>query len=835
MTGRYALETTKGTMLIEVAKVGDGLDVRIQTLQVGIWEKPKMTTIDGNKITVESVFFMFPKIVHQAVFEYTGDGYVVSGSYATIGEISGKAVLFTGKTKEDLMYAELPSKRTGKVVHRTDEEISREVDALMAKMTLEEKIGQMSQSAGNFTAAIGGDVDSELSLDEMIRRGMVGSVIAMTSAANIYEQQKIAVEESRLGIPLMFCQDVIHGKSTVFPIPLGWSCSFNPQLVGEAGRVAARESTPIGIMYAFSPMLDIARDPRWGRVSEGNGEDPYLCARICEAQVKGYQGNDLYDEDSMMACLKHFIGYSAAEGGRDYNTCEITETTLRNVYLPPFKAGVDAGAASVMNAFNTMNSVPVVVNKYILRDLLRNELGFDGVLVSDYSAVEEAIAHGAAESRKDAAVKAVKASMDIEMASTTYLENLKSAVESGDLDVALIDESVRRILTYKYKTGLMDDPFKYLQPEHMDRIFSEEHQEVSLRLARESAVLLKNDGVLPLKSGQSVAVIGPKGDSTDLLGPWQFSSYSDQTVTLKQGLEKKGVKVYCEAGCDIFDEIEGGFERAKAAAAQADVIILALGEDMSMSGEASSRQNIVVPQVQIQLAQEMLALNKPVVLVLTNGRPLLLDWFDQHMNAVLETWFLGSQAGNAIADVLVGDYNPSGKLTISFPRNQGQIPIYYNHFSTGRPYTEGMADKFRSRYLDGPNTPLYTFGYGLSYTTFAVEDLQLSADTMTDAQEIKASVRVTNTGSVQGTEVIQLYIHDVAASIARPVKELKGFEKVTLKPGESTSVVFTVDEPMLRFFGFDNRLISEAGTFELMVGTSSDDRDLLKKEFTLVK
>lgn len=708
------------------------------------------------------------------------------------------------------MLEELAKKRTGIVIDRSEEELKASVEELLGKMTLAEKIGQMTQSAGVDTGAIGGDLSRKMTIEEQIENGRIGSIISFFSPEKVFEYQRIATEKSRLAIPLMFCQDVIHGAQTVFPIPLAWSCSFHPELVKEAARVAAREATPEGIMYAFAPMLDIARDPRWGRVAEGNGEDPYLCARMCEAQVNGYQGASLLDNDSMMACLKHFVGYSAAEAGRDYNTCEITETTLRNVYLEPFRAGIRAGAASVMNSFNTMNGVPVAVNQYILKDVLRDELGFEGILISDYAAIEECINHGAAEDGFDAAVKAVDATMDIEMATELYNTYLEKAVAEGRIKEEQINQAVRKILTFKYKTGLMDDPYKFLQPENFYKIFCEEHKETSRKLARESVVLLKNDGVLPLDKKKKVAVIGPKGSSTDLLGPWQFSRFSDETVTLEQGLREKGIELIMEQGCELQNAIDGGIEKAINTAKQADVVILALGEDMTMSGEAASRQSITVPDCQMELAYAIKELGKETILVLTNGRPLILEWFENNMNAIVETWFLGSQAGDAIADILVGDYNPSGKLSITFPRNQGQIPIYYNHFNTGRPFTEGMQNKFLSMYLDGPNAPLYPFGYGLSYTTFQISDLTLVAETLTENSEILVSVNVQNVGERTGSEVIQLYIRDVAASIARPVKELKGFEKVTLEPGSSRTVEFVITEPMLQFYDFHNHKVSEA-------------------------
>lgn len=842
MVGRYYLKTEKGSLLFDIACKDSTYEVQVQLVEAGMSLNPDKIRQEGdNRLVLTSSFIFTPGVQHRLELVWEDEKYRINGSYAAFGDLQGELAPFTGKTKRDVMLKELPHKRTGRTVRRSEEEIAALVDELMAQMTLEEKIGQMSQSAGSNTAAIGGAVSQSMTTEEMVERGMLGSVIAMNSPECIYELQKRAVENSRLHISLMFCRDVIHGSQTIFPIPLGWSCSFDPELIGEAGRVAAKEATPVGIMYAFAPMLDIARDPRWGRVSEGNGEDPYLCARICEAQVRGYQGEDLSDDDSMMACLKHFVGYSAAEAGRDYNTCEITETTLRNIYLEPFRAGIQAGAASVMNSFNTMNGVPVAVNKYILRDVLRDELGFKGVLVSDFSAVEEAIAHGAAEDGKDAACKAIRASMDIEMASGLYNAWVKEAIEKGELSEALVDECVRRILTYKYKTGLMDDPYKYLQPDKEAKIFCREYREVALRLARESIVLLKNDApagmqekALPLRRDGKIALIGPKGDSTDLLGPWQFSGRKADTVTLRQGLEEKGLTVLCEEGSTIHEAIEGGIERAVAAAKAADVVILALGEDMSMSGEAASRQSITVPDAQMQLAEAVAAMGKPVIVVLTNGRPLLVEWFMEHTDALVETWFLGSEAGRAIADVLAGDYNPSGRLTITFPRHQGQIPIYYNHLNTGRPFKDGMQEKFLSRYIDGMNAPRFTFGYGLSYTQFAYDALTLSAESMKQGETVNVSVQVSNTGDVAGTEVVQLYIHDVAASIARPVKELKGFERVFLEAGESRTVTFTIDEETLSFYNAENRKVVEAGMFEVFVGGSADDVDLLKEKIMYV-
>ena len=831
MLGQYILSTSIGDLLFDIKKSDDALDVMVESLSLGSKMKPSQITLKDDTIILELSIPMMPGAKSNMNLLWKAGYYDVDGALPIIGRISGKAEAFSGKTKFDQMLEELPNYRTGKVVERTDEEITEAVEALLSKMTLEEKVGQMSQSAGSNTTAIGGTIETVMTDDERIKAGYLGSMIMMAPQEYAFEKQKLAVEQSRLGIPLLFCQDVIHGYQTIFPIPLGWSCSFHPELLEKAMRVAAKEATTQGIKLGFSPMLDIARDPRWGRVSEGNGEDPYLCSRLCEAHVKGFQGENLNDINSLLACLKHYVGYSAAEGGRDYNTAEITNTSLHNTYLPPFQAGIAAGTASIMNSFNVMDSIPVVVNKRVCHDILREEMGFEGMLISDYNALSEAIIHGAAEDEKDAAVKGVRASLDIEMASTNYIAYLAEAVKDGSVSEEPINEAVRRILRFKYKSGLMDDPFRYFQPDKNDLLFCKEHLEVSYELARESMVLLKNSGILPLAADKKIALIGPKADSTDLLGPWQFSKYKDKTITLKQGLEEAGVPLIYEPGCNIDTSMEGGIQRAIEAAMASDIIILALGETMDMSGEAASRQNIVIPQTQIDLAIELKKLGKPMILVLTNGRPLLLDWFDENADAIVETWFLGSQAGRAIADVLLGNYNPSGKLSISFPRTHGQIPVYYNHLKTGRPYSQGNPDKFLSKYLDGSNDPLYSFGYGLSYTTFEVKNLTLSSDQMKQEDELKVCVTIENLGAVEGTETIQLYLHDVAAQIARPVKELKGFQKVVLAPGAREEVTFVITKEMLSYYNQENMKVVDPGKFEVFVGTSSRDEDLLKVEF----
>jgi beta-glucosidase len=831
MLGRYSIELEQGLLLFDIIKRNGKTKVSIEPQWIDMKITPEKVEVKDSTITLNTVFFIFPDKINTLKMEYRGSCYVLDGELALVGKISGAAEPYTGKTKFDVMVEELPKYRTGNRVYRTEEEVSQQVENLLSKMTLAEKIGQMSQAVGR-TDAIGGEIKA-MPVEEQVAKGMTGSYIAMGTMETIFELQKIAVEKSRLGIPLLFCQDVIHGYQTVFPIPLAWSCSFDTDAVRKATRASAKEATPHGIMVAFSPMVDIARDPRWGRVSEGAGEDPYLGSLISKAQVEGYQGESLLEDDSMMACLKHFIGYSAAEAGREYNTVEISETTLRNVYLPPFQAGIDAGAACVMNAFNIINGVPVAANKAVLKDLLRDEMGFKGIVVSDFAAVAEIVPHGAAEDGKDAACKAAAATMDIEMATPLYNRYLAELVSEGKLDEEIINDSVRRILTYKYKIGIMDDPFKYFRPEDMENTFSEEYNQVSREVAQKSIVLLKNNGILPLDTSKTIALIGPKAESTDLLGPWQFSKFKGDTVTLADGLRAKGVDLIIEKGCNISTAIEDGIERAVQAAKDADIVLLALGEEQGMSGEAASRQNITVPEVQMQLAQAVKNTGKPVVLVLTNGRPLLLNWFEDNADAILETWFLGSQAGNAIADVLVGEYNPSGKLSMSFPRHLGQVPVYYNEFSSGRPYVEGDRNKFLSKYIDGPNLPLYPFGYGLSYTTFTCSNLMMSKHEMTKEGNIQVSLTVTNTGSVEGEETIQLYIRDVAASIVRPVKELKGIQKLILAPGQSTEVTFTITEPMLRFYNQNNEKVSEAGKFIVMVGNSSRDKDLIFEEFYL--
>lgn len=716
-------------------------------------------------------------------------------------------------------------------------EIKEAVEILLGKMTLAQKLGQMSQSVGADISAIG-TTKTVASPEEIIREGKAGSMIQVGEphemAERIRRYQKIAVEESELGIPLMFCQDVIHGFETVFPIPLAWSCSFEPERIKEAVRTSAREAGVSGIMYAYSPMVDISRDPRWGRVAEGAGEDPYLGACIARAQVEGMQAEGPEDK-GMIACLKHFLGYGAAEAGRDYNTVELSETTMKNTYLPPFKAGIEAGAKSIMTAFNVMNGVPMVANRPLMEGLLRDELGFDGLVISDYGAVMELMAHGYAEDEKDAAKKAALATLDIEMTTTYYKEFMEELIAEGKVDEKVIDDAVRRILTAKYRLGIMDDPYRFLEEDRIDEIvFCKKHREQSKELAKHSCVLLKNNGILPLDKDAKdtkIALIGPFADSTDLSGSWSFSTRRGETVTIAQGFRNQGFECEVEAGSGVLDPVEGGVERAIALAKKSDIVILALGESSVIHGEACSRMDITIPKPQDALAKAVAATGKPVILVVTNGRPLLLDWYDKNMDAVLECWAPGTEAGDAVAELLFGVESPNGKLTMAFPVHTGQIPVYYNELRTGRPYMKGSGEHFQSKYLDGPNAPLYPFGYGLSYSTFELKDLTLSQPVLHENEVLKVSVTLTNTGNRAAWETVQLYLSDRTASIVRPAKELKGFKKEYLEAGESREVVFEITEEMLRFYHADGSFAAEAGKFELMTGTSSRDEDMLKTSF----
>ena len=717
---------------------------------------------------------------------------------------------------------------------KTDQEIQNAVEELIQKMTLTEKLGQMTQSVGADISYIGSTDDQE-PVDAWIRQGKIGSMIQVDEPKKLLKKtnyyQKIAVEESRLGIPLLFAQDVIHGFETVFPIPLAWSSSFDPDLIRGAAEISAKEAAACGINYVYSPMVDLVRDPRWGRVAESAGEDPFLGSAISSALVQGYQGQDLGATDhSLAACLKHFLGYGAAEAGRDYNTVDFSPTTMFNSYLPPFLAGIKAGAASIMTAFNVVDGVPVVANRQLLTDLLRDQLDFKGVIISDYNGVLELLAHGLAADGQEAASKALAAGLDIEM--TTSLFNYYGADicrQNPDL-LKTIDRAVARILALKYKLGLMDDPFRFSKsPQEIDRrVFCSDHLDYSQKLAEDSAVLLKNESVLPLKKGQKVALIGPFADSKDLCGCWAFSTRKNETVSLKEGFDQIGWQVQTEVGCEVNAPLEGGLDRAMRLAKESDLVILTLGESDVMSGEACSYMSIELPQAQQDLAKHLATAGVPMILCLMNGRPLLLNWYADHCQAILQCYQLGSRAGLAIARLLTGLANPSGKLTLSIPYAQGQIPVYYNHLPTGRPLLDEESDEhFLSRYLDGPNKPLYPFGYGLSYTQFKLSQIELDQPVINRDGQTSLSVVIENTGDCEGSEVVQLYIRDRVASISRPVKELKGFNKVKLLPGQIKKLTFLIHKDLLGFYNSQGDFICEPGWFELSVATSScDDHSL---------
>ena len=724
---------------------------------------------------------------------------------------------------------------------KNDREIQQAVQELLAKMTLPEKLGQMTQAVGAEISYIGSTGKGE-PVEQRIREGKIGSMILVDEptalAAKIKHFQKMAVEESRLGIPLLFAQDVIHGFETVFPIPLAWSSSFDLELIQGAAEIAAKEAAACGINYVYSPMVDLVRDPRWGRVAESAGEDPFLGSAIAAALVRGYQGEKIgCTSHSVAACLKHFLGYGAAEAGRDYNTVDFSPTTMFNHYLLPFKAGIDAGAASIMAAFNVVDGVPVTANYKLLTEILRNKLNFTGVVISDYNGVLELIAHGVAVNEKEAAAKALKAGLDIEMTTNFFNRFGEELCCASRAITDNVDRAVTRILTLKYQLGLMDDPFRSLNsPEKIkSTVFCREYLAYSRKLAENSVVLLKNDSILPIKAEQKVALIGPFAESKDLCGCWSFSTRKNETTDLKSGFELLGWKVMTEAGCAVNEKINGGLQRAKLLAEKSDLVILALGENDVMSGEACSRMSISLPAVQQELAESLAEIGVPLVLCLMNGRPLLLNWYAEHCQAILQCYQLGSQAGLAIAKILIGQVNPSGKLTMSIPYAQGQIPVYYNHLSTGRPLLDETSEEhFLSRYLDGPNHPLYPFGFGLSYTEFRMQEIELDKPTIAVNEEAEVAVTLANIGKYEGSEVVQLYIRDPSASIARPVKELKGFKKISLLPGQKKQVNFKVNREMLSFYDSDGELRCEPGLFILTLATSSDDAHSLNINLEVV-
>jgi beta-glucosidase len=724
------------------------------------------------------------------------------------------------------------------------------INDLMAKMSVDEKIGQLNltTSAGFVTGAAGND-----NVQQKIKAGQIGGVLNSFSLASMRAMQDLAVKESPNHVPILFGMDVIHGFRTIFPIPLAMSCSWDIQRLEQMARISAIEATANGIAWTYSPMVDIARDARWGRIAEGSGEDPWLGSRIAEAMVHGYQGDDLTKNNTMMACVKHFALYGAAEAGRDYNTVDMSRITMYNDYLSPYKAAVEAGAGSVMTSFNLVDAIPATGNHWLLTELLRNQWGFDGFVVTDYTATNEMINHGMGDLQEVSAL-ALKAGTDMDMVGEGFLTTLKKSFNEGKVSLQDIDLACRRVLEAKYKLGLFDDPYRYIDENRAKTVvMTPEHIKAARELAARSMVLLKNSSqLLPLKKTGTIAVIGPLGNNkADMLGTWAMGGNPKDIVSVAEGLKNVGgdaVKVLYAKGSDYTEDQvlarvtsplgpeSGKKEKVRAddvllkealeTAAKADVIVAVLGEPAAWSGEASSRADISLPATQQNLLKAMLGTGKPVVLVLVNGRPLTLTWEDENASAILEAWAGGSQAGNAIADILFGDYNPSGRLTTTFPRSVGQIPVYYNHKNTGRPMDPN--NKFTSKYLDLPNYPLYPFGYGLSYSAFEYGDVTVSNASLKGDVTLSATVKVTNTGKVAGEETVQLYIQDPVASISRPVKELKDFQKVMLKAGESKEITFHITTEDLKFYNSELKYDWEAGDFILYAGANSRDVKMVK-------
>ena len=732
-----------------------------------------------------------------------------------------------------------------------DKEMDSFISKLMAQMTLEEKAGQLNLPvAGDIVTGEGKSVGVE----DRIAKGEVSGLLNVKGAAEIRRYQKIAVEQSRLGIPLIFGMDVIHGYETTFPIPLGLSCSWDMAAVEESAHIAAVEASADGIAWTFSPMVDLGRDPRWGRVSEGSGEDPYLNARVAEAMVYGYQGRpgeQFVSKDQIMACVKHFALYGGAEAGRDYNTVDMSHQRMFNDYMTGYKAAADAGAGSFMASFNTVDDVPASVNKWLLTDVLRDQWGWDGFVVSDYTGISECIMHGVGDYH-EVGVRSLNAGMDMDMVAEALFTQTIPGIKKGEVSVKTLDRACRRVLEAKYKLGLFEDPYKFCREQEAARVvYSDEHRAVARRIAGESYVLLKNDEfkgkqILPLARKGTVAVIGPLAKAaSNMPGTWSVAALHSRSTTLVDGIKEvagpdvrvlyaKGSNLckdpVLEANSTLFGKDLGRDNRsdgamlaeAIAVALRSDVIIAALGESAEMSGEASSRSSLDIPDVQKDLLKALLKTGKPVVLVLFNGRPLTIQWESENVPAILDSWFGGTEAAVAIADVLFGDVNPSGKLTMTFPKNVGQIPIYDAHKNTGRPLDEGgWFMKFRSNYLDVDNDPVYPFGYGLSYTSFEYGPVVLSAEKMKAGEKLTASVKVTNTGAVAGKEVVQMYIRDVVASSSRPVRELKGFEKVLLQPGETREVTFEIGMDALSFWNQEMKYGAEPGEFQVFIGGDS--------------
>ncbi len=728
------------------------------------------------------------------------------------------------------------------------------VKNLMSKMTLEEKLGQLNLPASSdfVTGAV-----SSSDIAEKVKAGKVGGVFNIRSVTKIKELQQFAVNSSRLHIPLLFGMDVIHGYKTIFPIPLGMSATWDMELVKRSASIAASEASADGIQWTFSPMVDLTRDPRWGRVSEGNGEDAFLSSAIAKAMVQGYQGNDLSAPNTILSCVKHYALYGAAEGGRDYNTTDMSRVRMYNEYFPPYKAAVDAGVASVMVSFNEVDGVPASGNKWLVDDVLRKQWNFNGFVVSDYTGIPEMMNHGVGDEQTVNALS-MNAGVDMDMVGEGFLNTLKKSIQEGKVSVAQINKACERILIAKYQLGLFEDPYRYCNEQRSaTEVFTEANRSEARRIAAQSFVLLKNNHVLPIATGKKIALVGPLADAKEnMTGTWSVGADNAKSISLLKGLTdavgNNGKVVYAK-GSNLEDDLEmqkrqtmfgkdiarddrtaeAMIQEALAISADADVIVAALGEGAESSGESASKSNIDIPEAQKRLLKALVATGKPVALVLFNGRPLTLNWEHENVPAILDVWFAGSEAGDAIADALLGKVNPSGKLSMSFPQNVGQIPLYYNHKNTGRPLTGKWFSKFQSNYIDVSNEPLYPFGYGLSYTQFEYGDIQLSSTKLKGNQKLKVTVNVKNTGTVAGKEVIQLYIRDLVGSITRPVQELKGFDKIELAAGESKNVHFEITPETLKFYNSDLKYDWESGDFEIMVGSNS--RDVKSKLINWVK
>ncbi len=727
---------------------------------------------------------------------------------------------------------------------QTDAKMKSFVDALMKKMTLDEKIGQLNLLTPGGGIATGAVVNSDV--ESKIKTGSVGAMFGTIGVDNIRRVQQLNMSNSRLKIPLFFGSDVIHGYKTTFPIPLALSCSWDMNMIQKTARTAAIEASADGLSWTFSPMVDIARDPRWGRVAEGAGEDPYLGSQIAKAMVIGYQGN-LKDSTNLLACVKHFALYGAAEGGRDYNTTDMSKVKMYEYYLPPYKAAVDAGVASAMTSFNEIDGIPATGNKWLLTDLLRKQWGFKGFVVTDYTAINEMIHHGSGDLKQVSAM-ALRAGTDMDMVGEGFLTTLKQSLKEGKITLQMIDDACRRILEAKYKLGLFNNPYRYIDSVRAAKeVLSADKRQVSRDAAVRSVVLLKNENqTLPLKMNGTIALIGPLANNkSNMVGTWAVSGDSKYSVPVLEGIKNavgSSANILYAKGANITDDADLAkmanvfgekvdidplspdqlLQQAVETAAKADVIVAVVGEASEMSGEAASRSDISLPSNQTRLLEALKQTGKPLVVVLMSGRPLTIAKESQLATSLLQAWFLGHETGNAIADVLFGNYNPSGKLTMSFPRSVGQIPVYYNYKNTGRPQDPGKKDKFRSNYLDIDNSPLYPFGYGLSYTNFNYSNISLS-DTVTSANKtIRATVTVTNSGNYDGEEVVQLYVWDEVASVTQPVKKLKGFQKIFLKKGESKQVTFNITNEELRFFNSDLKWVSEPGRFTIYIGGSSD-------------